>query len=178
MRYFVPELLRRIPAVIAGLLLASVATAHGEGDWNDFKVDNKNEAVAIQLGHVRKIISDIVMARRPVTEWPDLELMRARDRLAHLAEEVDAMLDHFREDGIMIQFTDSLHEHPRAGQSVAARHALEACIEVIDHMASLDGPEAFADELHDGGLAAYMFDLMDVYVDNMALYGRLVNHAH
>ncbi|MDX1498498.1 MAG: hypothetical protein R3176_01290 [Woeseiaceae bacterium] len=167
-----------MPAAVAGLLLATVATAHGEGDWNDFKVDNKNEAVAQQLAHTRKIISDIVLARRPVTEWPDLELMRARDRLAHLAEEVDAMLDHFREDGITIQFTDSLHEHPRAGQSVAARHALETCIDLIDHMAALDGVEAFADELHEGGPAAYLFDLMDAYVDNMALYGRLVHHAH
>lgn len=165
-------------AFLACLVTASGVFAHGEADWNEFKIDNKNKAVAEQLAHAREVISDVVLGRREVTEWPDLELMRMRDRLEHLGEEVDGMLAHFRDDGLLIQFADTLREHPRAGQSVAARHAITTCIELLDHMASLDGVAAFENELHEDGLAAYIFDLMDAYVENMALYGALVHHSH
>ena len=161
-----------------GLLLAPAAFPHGEGDWNDFKVDNKNESVATTLAYARRVISDVVLGRREVTSWPDPEMMHIRNQLAHLSEEVDAMLGHFREDGVVLQVKESLREHPRAGQSVAASHAIETCIELIDHVAALDNVEAFAEELHSGGVGAYLFDLMDAYMDNMSLYGSLVHHAH
>ena len=60
-------------AVIASQVLAASVMAHGETDWNDFKVDNKNEAVATELAHARQVISDVVMGRRDITEWPDLD---------------------------------------------------------------------------------------------------------
>ncbi|MBT8098724.1 MAG: hypothetical protein KJO82_03185, partial [Gammaproteobacteria bacterium] len=164
--------------MLSALLLTADVMAHGEADWNEFKIDNKNKGVATSLAYAREEISDVVMGRRTVSRWPDLELLRLRDQLALLSEEVDDMLNHFREDGIILQVNRSLRENPRAGQAVAGSHALEMCIELLDHMAALDSAAAFADELHDGGIGAYMFDLMDAYAENMALYGEIIHHAH
>lgn len=169
---------RAVLVLVSGVLLTGNAMAHGETDWDDFKIDNKNQSVATSLAHARGAMSDVVMGRREVTAWPDLELLRIRDQLSVLGEEVDDMLNHFREDGIILQVTRSLRENPRAGQTVAGSHALETCIGLLDHIATLDSAAAFADELHAGGIGAYMFDLMDAYADNMSLYGEMINHAH
>jgi len=159
------------------LILAGAAdvAAHGELDWNDFTIDNKTAAVETSIQRTRKVISDIVLGRREVPKWPDSELLRAKDDLVNLKEELDDMLDHFVEDGVRLQLTQSLRANPRAGRAVAGSHAIEIGIELIDHIGSLDGPTAFADELHEGGIGAYMFDLMDAYADNMGLYGELMD---
>lgn len=154
-------------------VIAGQASAHGEADWNDFKIDNKNEQVELGVQQVRDQIADVVLGRRQVQGWPDAELVRTRDKLVHLAEEVDAMLQHFREDGILIQFSESLREHPRAGRAVAGSHAIEVAIALLDRMAASAGPEVFEEELHEGGTGAWMFDLMDAYAEMMWLYAQL-----
>jgi hypothetical protein len=160
--------------LLLGLAFAADVAAHGELDWNDFKIDNKNNSVETSIQHAKQVISDIVLARREVSKWPDPELLRVQNDLSSLKEEVDDMLNHFREDGIHMQLTSALRANPRAGRAVAGSYAIEIGIELIEHMTSLDSPAAFADELHTGGIGAYMFDLMDAYADNMGLYAALI----
>lgn len=167
-------LFQAVLLAVFSLAFLGDVSAHGESDWNDFKVDNKNNSVEAHIQHVRQLISDIVLGRREISRWPDRELLRARDELVHLKEEMDDMLNHFTEDGVHLQLTDSLRSNPRAGRSVAASHAVEICVELIEHIASLDGPAAFEEELHTGGKGLYMFDLMDSYADQMGLYAELI----
>jgi hypothetical protein len=160
--------------VLSSAFLSDVH-AHGESDWNDFKIDNKGDSVATTLQHVRTVISDVILGRRAVSRWPDQELLRARDELLHLNEELDGLLDYLKEDGTQLQFSKALRENPRAGRSVAASHAVEACIDLLEHINSLDGPAAFEMELETDGIGVYMFDLMDAYTDQMDLYADLIN---
>ena len=159
---------------IFGLVFIGDAVAHGETDWNDFKIDNKNDSVATSIQHVRQLISDVVLGRREIPEWPDRELLRARDELVHLEEEMEGLLNHFTKAGVYLQLSSSLIANPRAGRSVAGSHAVEIAIELLEHIASLDSPAAFEEELHAGGNGVYMFDLLDSYTDQMGLWAELV----
>jgi hypothetical protein len=158
---------------MASLFLIADAAAHGDLDWNDFTIDNKNNSVEVSLQKVKQVIGDVVLARREVSKWPDPELLRTRDELATLKEDVDDLLNHLREDGIRLQVTAALRENPRAGRSVAASHAIDMGIELLEHVAAQESAAAFEEELHVGGTGAYMFDLMDSYVDIMGLYAEL-----
>lgn len=60
---------------ISGFIFLTNTFAHGDMDWNDFTIDNKNDLVVVNIQHVKKIISDVVLARRAVTRWPDHELV-------------------------------------------------------------------------------------------------------
>ena len=151
--------------------------AHGETDWNDFKIDNKNNLVETNIQHVKRVISDVILGRPATARWPDPDLLRARDELVILKEDIDDMLNHFTEDGVRLTLTRSLRENPRAGRAVAGSYAIEIGIELLEHIASLDSSAAFEEELHTGGIGAYMFDLMDLFVDNMGLYRELTDKA-
>lgn len=157
------------------LLPVSQANAHGELVWNDFTIDNKNDSIVASIQHIRKTISDVVLARRDVPDWPDQQLQRLGDELAHLEEEHDALLNYFKqEQGVNLNSTDELRENPRAGRSLVASYAMEVTIALVEYIASLDGPKAFEEDLHMSGKGAYMFDLMDAYLDTMGLYAELL----
>lgn len=158
---------------IVSLVFAGDVLAHGDMDWNDFTIDNKNNSVEVSLQQVRKLIGDLVLDRRPVPTWPDPDLLRVKAELLDLQEEMDDLLNHFGEDKINIRLPSSLRQHPRAGRSVAASHAIEVAVDLLSHIARSDGPESFEEELHEGGIGSYMFDLMESYADMMSLYGAL-----
>ena len=155
------------------LIFFSNAIAHGELIWNDFTIDNKNNSIAATISQVRKEISDIVLARREVREWPDRELTRLGGELSHLLEEHEGLLNYFKEQKINLNSTSQLYAHPRAGRSMTASFAMELTIALIDYIASLKDQHAFEEDLHLEGKGAYMFDLMDAYVDKMGLYSEL-----
>jgi hypothetical protein len=148
--------------------------AHGEGDWNDFMIDNKNDLVETTLEYVRKQIADIVLARKKVTTWPDPVFRQLRIELLVLHEELEYLLNHLQEeDGIHIQVKSTLLENPQAGRSVAASYAIEYALELVDYIASLEDQYAFKKELNEDGPGAYIFDLMDAYTQSMAVYKSL-----
>jgi hypothetical protein len=167
---------------ISGFIFLTNTFAHGDMDWNDFIIDNKNDLVIVNIKHVKKVISDVVLARRAVPRWPDQELVLLEKTLADLQEELDDLLGHFKEDGINIRNNKELHEHPRAGRSVSANMAIEATMALVEHINSLENSQAFESELHEDGIGAYMFDLMDSYLEQMSLYGDLLKstqaHEH
>jgi hypothetical protein len=159
--------------VISGVITTSEVSAHGEY-WNDFIIDNKNDIVETTIEHVRKEIADIVLARRKVTSWPDPVLRQLKIELVVLQEELEYMLEHLKEeDGIHLQLPTALRENPQAGRSVAASHAVEMAIMLVDHIAGLEDQYKFEEELHEEGIGAYMFDLMDAYADTMSVYKDL-----
>ena len=163
-------------AIIVGLFgMASAAdiAAHGDQDWNEFTIDNKNDQVEQKIQQVKNLVADVVLQRRNVTEWPDPELLRTRDELVLLQEELEDMVNHFTEDGIRVQLPSSLRENPRAGRGVAGSFAVETGIRLLEHMAAAENRAAIEQEMHTDGTAAMLFDLMDAYADNMALYGLL-----
>lgn len=111
-----------------------------------------------------------------------MNLSCLRKTLADLQEELDDLLGHFKEDGINIRNKIELHKHPRAGRSVSANMAIETTMALVEHINSLENPQAFESELHEDGIGAYMFDLMDSYLEQMSLYGTLLKstqaHEH
>jgi hypothetical protein len=163
--------------LISGLIFLTNAFAHGDMDWNDFTIDNKNDLVVVNIQHVKKVISNVVLARRAVTRWPDHELVLLEKTLADLQEELDDLLGHFKEDGINIRYNMELHEHPRAGRSVSANMAVETAMALVEHINSLENPQVFESELHEDGIGAYMFDLMDSYLEQMSLYADLLKSS-
>jgi hypothetical protein len=164
----------RLSLLVSFLFHSIPAYTHGEGNWNDFMINNKNNQVATALENLKGVIADITLERRPVTSWPDPELQQARNNLLAMEEEVAAMLDHLREeDGIYLQINRVLREHPQAGRSVAGSYAVEVGIELIEYILSLQDHRAFESDLHEDGKGAYLFDLMDAYLDTMGVYERL-----
>ncbi len=157
------------------LSLTSVfVSAHTEGAWNDFMIDNKNDTAGDMLAYVRKQIADIALGRKQVRSWPDPVLVQLRRDLMILVEEYEYMLNHLQEaDGIHIQIKSTLLENPRAGRSVAASYAVELALELVEHIASQEDQYAFKRELNQDGKGAYIFDLMDSYTDSMAAYKSL-----
>jgi hypothetical protein len=158
-------------------LITSNGYAHGAMDWNDFTMDNKTAGVLVSIDHLNKVIADIVMARRPVPLWPDPELMAAQRDVIDLQDELEDMLVHFREDGIDTRIYSVLHTHPRAGRAVATLMALEAAENVLSYIISTKDKNVFAAELEQDGIPAYMLDLLDAYVEQIALYSDLVKQA-
>ncbi len=149
-------------------------SAHMEGAWNDFMIDNKNDRAEVTLSYVRKQIADISLGRKSVTSWPDPVLIQLRRDLLILIEEYEFMLSHLEEaDGIHIQIKSTLLENPRAGRSVAASYAVELALELVNHIASQEDQYAFKKELNVDGKGAYIFDLMDSYTESMAVYKLL-----
>lgn len=148
--------------------------AHGEDYWNDFVINNKNDQVEISMAQVTRVLGDVARSRRQVTSWPDPEIRSLQINLEAMQEEIDAMLIHLKEaDGIYLQLASALRENPQAGRSVAGSHALEMAIELLDYVSTLEGPEAFAEELKSDGVSVYMIDLMDAYTDTMGVYKTL-----
>jgi hypothetical protein len=146
--------------------------AHGEGPWNDFMIDSKNRQVELTLEEVKKLVGDIALERRMITAWPDTGLRSMRINITALQEEVDGMLNHMKEeDGIYLQLPSTLRDIPQAGRSVTGSYALEIALELIDHIAEMESLQAFQDDLEEDGITAYMFDLMDTYLDKMVVYG-------
>jgi hypothetical protein len=164
-RYFI--------ASFFSLFFISGVSAHGELIWNDFTIDNKNDSIAAAIGQVRKEVADIILGRREARDWPDRELSRLKDELAHYLEEHEALLNYFKEQKVNLNSSRQLMDNPRAGRSMVASFAMETTIALIDYIASLDDPAAFEEDLHIGGKGAYMFDLMDSYTDTMDLYVEL-----
>ncbi len=164
-----------LAAIFAALYLAFqpvTGFAHGEGPWNDFMIDSKNAQVELTLEGVKKVVADIVLERRQVTAWPDPELRNLRISIIVLQEEVDAMLNHLKEDdGISLQLPSTLRDNPQAGRSVTGGTGLEIALELIDYISAMESLESFQDDLNGDGITAYMFDLMDTYQDKMVVYG-------
>jgi hypothetical protein len=171
---FLNPLARLILFSLCGIFTFTHVLAHGELVWNDFTIDNKNDSIIAIISQVRKEISDIILVRREVREWPDRELSRLREELSHLLEEHEGLLNHFKEQKINLNSTRQLRANPRAGRSMTASLAMETTIALIDYIASLKDQHLFEEDLHLGGKGAYMFDLMDAYVDKMDLYSELV----
>lgn len=161
------------------LALSPVAEvgAHGDQDWNEFTIDNKNDQVDRAIEQLKNAIADVILERRKISAWPDPQLQRLRNELMHTQEELQDMLNHFGEDGIRIQLTSALRENPQAGRAVAGSHAIETGIELLERMAASDGVAAVEQEFHTDGIAALLFDLMSVYADNMRLYEALAEKA-
>lgn len=162
--------------VLSFIFSIPIAMSHGELIWNDFTIDNKNNSIVATIGQVRKTISDVVLARREVKEWPDRELSRLREELAHLLEEHETLLEYFKEKKINLNSASQLRANPRSGRSMVASFAMETTIALIDYMGTLEDLNAFEEDLHLSGKSAYMFDLMDSYLDMMGLYAALVKN--
>jgi hypothetical protein len=119
----------------------------------------------------------------PYEEWKksrvfnlDDSYVKAFERLHKVnpAEEIEEMLNHLKEeDGIYLQLASALRDNPQAGRSVAGAHALETASELVDYVSSMEGPEAFINELETDGVSVYMIDLMDAYTDTMGVYKTL-----
>lgn len=171
-----PILAYRLHGFLIGLILLAAAPAvqaHGEMVWNDFTIDSKNDSIIKGVSQLRKILGDVVLGRREVAGWPDRELVSLMRELKHLQEEHELLLNHFRDNGVNILVAQQLIENPRAGRSVLASHALETAIALIEYVNSLKDPSAFEEDLHEDGKGAYIFDLMESQVDQMALYAAL-----
>lgn len=137
-------------------------------------IDSKNGQVELTIEQIKKVIADIALERRQVTVWPDPELGNLRISITVLQEEVDAMLNHLKEeDGITLQLPSTLRDNPQAGRSVTGSTALEIALELIDYISAMEGLESFQNDLNEDGISAYMFDLMDTYLDKMVVYGIL-----
>jgi len=174
------KVLPTLPDIYSILLVSCLslspvpALAHGEGDWNDFMIDNKIDTVATTIQYVRKQIADIVLGRKNITSWPDPVLRQLKIELMVVNEELEFLLNHLQEtDGIHIQVKSTLLENPQAGRSVAASYAAELALELVEHIASLEDQYAFKKELNEDGKGAYIFDLMDSYTESMAIYKSL-----
>lgn len=168
-----PNFLSQLLSVL--MLIQPVCSyAHGEGPWNSFMIDNKNEQVEQSIEQVKQVIGDIALERREVTEWPDPQLRQLKVSLTVLKEEVDGMLLHMQQaDGISLQLPSTLKDNPQAGRSVTGMHVIEIALEMIDYIAALESQEAFASDLDADGITAYMFDLTDTYLDKMLVYRKL-----
>ena len=156
------------------LILPVTSNAHGEGPWNSFMIDNKNDQVEQSIEQVKQVIGDIALERREVTEWPDPQLRQLKVSLTVLKEEVDGMLLHMQQaDGISLQLPSTLKDNPQAGRSVTGMHVIEIAMELIDYISDMESQEAFASDLDADGITAYMFDLTDTYLDKMLVYSKL-----
>jgi hypothetical protein len=111
-RYFI--------ASFFSLFFISGVSAHGELIWNDFTIDNKNDSIAAAIGQVRKEVADIILGRREARDWPDRELSRLKDELAHYLEEHEALLNYFKEQKVHLNSSRQVMENPRAGRSMVA----------------------------------------------------------
>ena len=163
-------------SLLSVLLFCNPVTvfAHGEDYWNDFVIDNKNDQVETTMAQVTKVLGDVARGRRDVTSWPDPEVRSLQINLESMQEEIEAMLNHLKEeDGIYLQLPSALRDHPQAGRSVAGAHALEMAIEQVDYISAKEGPLAFIEELETDGVSVYMIDLMDAYTDTMGVYKTL-----
>lgn len=147
--------------------------AHGDTNWNEYTIEKVNKEVTSDIQRVQSLVAHVVLSQKEPDAWPTPEMRQLETELKELQEEVDDMINHLTQDGIDIQSRAQLVADPRAGRGVAAGDALQTCIDLLDHAASLAGRKELAQELDTDGLAAYMYDLLDAQSLNMELYGRL-----
>ena len=149
-------------------------SAHGGGNWNAFTIDGVNDNAEARVLQVQQEISNLIRARSEATAWPMPQLQRTRDELLSVKEEVDEILEHYVADGANLQLAKNLRAEPRMGRTAAASRALQACIALIGHAATLESQEAFVKEFYAHGLAAYLYELLEAHKDRMDLYGELI----
>jgi hypothetical protein len=166
-------------AVVASLAMMSFAQvrAHGGGNWDPFTIDGVNNDARIEVSKVHALMAEVIRGRSGADDWPVDGMQEMRDALLTIKEVVDEVLEHYVIDGVDIQFVATLHDHPRAGRTVAASRALSAGIAIIEHAGSLDNADAFITEFYAGGMAARLFELLEVNTDRMDLYSAMTEIA-
>ncbi len=166
-------------AVVACLaVMSSVQVrAHGGGNWEPFTIDGVNNNARIEVSKVHTLMAVVIRGRSGADEWPVDGMQEMRDALLTIKEVVDEVIEHYVIDGIDVQTAATLHDHPRAGRTVAASRALAAGIAIIEHAASLDSADDFITEFYAGDMAARLFELLEVNTDRMDLYAAMTENA-
>ena len=166
-------------AVVACLavMLSVQVRAHGGGNWEPFTIDGVNDDARIEVSKVHALMAEVIRGRSGADDWPVDGMQEMRDALLTIKEVVDEVLEHYVIDGVDVQSVATLHDHPRAGRTVAASRALAAGIAIIEHAASLDNADAFITEFYAGGMAARLFELLEVNTDRMDLYSAMTENA-
>ena len=166
-------------AVVACLAVMSIAQvrAHGGGNWDPFTIDGVNDNARIEVSKVHTLMAAVIRGRGGADDWPVDGMQEMRDALLTIKEVVDEVLEHYVIDGVDVQSVAILHYHPRAGRTVAASRALAAGIAIIEHAASLNNADAFITEFYAGGMAARLFELLEVNTDRMDLYAAMTENA-
>ena len=166
-------------AVVACLAMMSIAQvrAHGGGNWDPFTIDGVNDDARGEVSKVHALMVAVIRGRSGADDWPVDGMQEMRDALLTIKEVVDEVLEHYVIDGVDVQSVAILHDHPRAGRTVAASRALAAGIAIIEHAASLNNADAFITEFYAGGMAARLFELLEVNTDRMDLYAAMTENA-
>ena len=166
-------------AVVACLaVMSSVQVrAHGGGNWDPFTIDGVNDDARIEVSKVHALMAAVIRGRSGADDWPVDGMQEMRDALLTIKEVVDEVLEHYVIDGVDVRSVATLHDHPRAGRTVAASRALAAGIAIIEHAASLDNADAFITEFYAGDMAARLFELLEVNADRMELYAAMTENA-
>lgn len=161
-------------AACLSFLLFTDVSAHGGGNWNAFRIDQVVDQVQLHVLQVQIDITNLIRGRTEATTWPMPELVRARDALHGIKEEVDEILAHYVIDGMNLQLVENLHKEPRAGRTVAANQAVMASIALIERAGAAENQAAFTLEFYAAGPTAHLYELLDAHRDRMALYGVLM----
>lgn len=151
--------------------------AHGGGNWEPFTIDGVNDDARIEVSKVHALMAAVIRGRSGADDWPVDGMQEMRDALLTIKEVVDEVLEHYVIDGVDVQSVATLHDHPRAGRTVAASRALAAGIAIIEHAASLDNADAFITEFYAGDMAARLFELLEANADRMELYAAMTENA-
>lgn len=159
------------------VMLSVQVRAHGGGNWEPFTIDGVNDDARIEVSKVHALMAEVIRGRSGADDWPVDGMQEMRDALLTIKEVVDEVLEHYVIDGVDVQFVATLHDHPRAGRTVAASRALAAGIAIIEHAASLDNADAFITEFYAGDMVARLFELLEVNTDRMDLYAAMTENA-
>lgn len=166
--------------IVSGLVLTfslSAVSAHDASNMNDANIDRTNDIVVTSIDQVQQLLSGLFMYGQTSTTWPDPEISRTRDTLLHLQEETTMGLDYLANNGINIQDTQVLRDKPHAGRSVAAKQAIDVAMNLLKHAESLESQNEFIAEIYNGGLSAYMYNLLGAHKDRLLLYKELMHSS-
>ena len=163
----------RCCALVAALTLFGDVSAHGGDNWDPFIIDGVNDDARSLALKAQTLMSEVIRGRAGAKKWPLDGLREMHDELLAHKEVVDEILEHYIAEGTNVLFVAALHAEPRAGRTVAASRALDAGIAIIRHAATRQSADEFITEFYTADMTARLFELLEVNIDRMDLYGQM-----
>jgi hypothetical protein len=152
----------------------TATSAHDAGNLNETSIDRTNDLVVVAIERIQQQLATIFQFRQGSSLWPNPEILRNREELLHLQEESELSLEYLVNYGINLQNPELLRATPRAGRTLSASQAVAVAISILDHTTNLESEDTFVNEIYNGGLSAYMYNLLGAHKDRMELYKELM----
>lgn len=159
-------------AALSVIALPSPATAHDSSSLTDTAIERILDASSQVLLQVQKVPAGLLRGQQ-AEAWPSPKLSALDEELERLQEEIDLVLEHLYVDGgVAFESPAARIATPRAGRAFSADRGVRVARSFIEHLARLESQDTFVKEVYSLGKAAYMYDLIGGYREQMDLYRR------